>query len=61
MDYFIFHGNVPQNLPKYVYHSRLLCQCHVVIVLSVLTVFVCLYIKYFLTDQRRACQISSRR
>ncbi len=39
---FIFQGNVPQNLPKYIYPSRLLCECHVIIVLSILTVFVCI-------------------
>ncbi len=34
---FIFQVNAPQNLPcftKYVYHSRLLCQCHVITVLN---------------------------
>ncbi len=38
----IFHGNAPQILgaSKHVHHSRLLCECHVVIGLSVLTVFV---------------------
>ncbi len=33
-------GLKSQNLPKYVYHSRLLCECHVVIVLSVVIIFV---------------------
>ncbi len=54
---FIFQGNAPQNLPKYVYHSRFVCECHVIIVLSVLTVFVCIRYWSILIYQRGACEI----
>ncbi len=40
---FFFQGNSPQDLPKYVYHSRIICECHIVIVLIVLTIFVCVH------------------
>ncbi len=46
-----FQGNVPHNLHKYVYPSRLLCV--ILLVLSILTVFVCVHY-IFLTDQRCA-------
>ncbi len=54
---FIFQCNAPKNLPKYMYHSRVLCECYVLIVFSVSTVFVCVH-EVFLTDQCRACEIS---
>ncbi len=61
----IFQGNAPQNLPIYVYlrksfHSRLLCECHVVIVLSILTAFACVRYRSLLIDQCHACGISLR-
>ncbi len=54
---FIFQCNAPQNLSKYVYHSRLLCECHVVIVLSILTVFLCIHYRSILIYQLGACEI----
>ncbi len=56
---FIFQGNMPQNLPKYIHHSKLLCECHAAIVLSNLTVFVCGRYQSILIDQRSVCEISS--